>query len=222
MADGNFILTQEGKDKLEEELHFLETEKRAEIGERIKVAREFGDISENSEYDDAKNEQGMMEARIAEISRILSEATVVNTPKRSSKVNIGSTVTVDMGGRERVFTIVGGAESDVAAGKISNESPVGAALLGHKKGDLVGGRRPDRPRDFHEHPQDRALRFRRSAERRNLPTLRTAEAPNLRAATRVRVPEYPLRGLPSGRASPPLPRESRALQPPSLTYYANL
>ena len=108
-----------------------------EIGERIKVAREFGDISENSEYDDAKNEQGMMEARIAEISRILSEATVVNTPKRSNSVHIGSTVTVDMGGRERVFTIVGGAESDAAAGKISNESPVGSVLLGHKKGDVV-------------------------------------------------------------------------------------
>ncbi|CAK7045451.1 MAG: Transcription elongation factor GreA [Paraeggerthella hongkongensis] len=137
MADGNFILTQEGKDNLEKELHYLETEKRAEIGERIKVAREFGDISENSEYDDAKNEQGMMEARIAEISRILSEATVVNTPKRSSRVNIGSVVTVTMGGRERVFTIVGGAESDAAAGKISNESPVGAALLGRKKGDVV-------------------------------------------------------------------------------------
>ena len=137
MADSNFILTQEGKEKLEEELHYLETDKRVEVGERIKVAREFGDISENSEYDDAKNEQGMMEARIAEISRILSEATVVNTPKRSSKVNIGSTVTVEMGGRERVFTIVGGAESDVALGKISNESPVGAALLGHKKGEHV-------------------------------------------------------------------------------------
>lgn len=137
MADSNYILTQEGRTKLEEELHFLETVKRAEIGERIKVAREFGDISENSEYDDAKNEQGMMEARIAEISRILSEATVVTTPKRSSKVNIGSTVTVDMGGRERVFTIVGGAESDVASGKISNESPVGSALLGRKKGDKV-------------------------------------------------------------------------------------
>ncbi|MBQ3105972.1 MAG: transcription elongation factor GreA [Eggerthellaceae bacterium] len=137
MADSNFILTPEGKQKLEEELHYLETEKRAEIGERIKVAREFGDISENSEYDDAKNEQGMMEARIAEISRILSEATVVSTPKRSSKVNIGSTVTVDMAGRERVFTIVGAAESDVAAGKISNESPVGSALLGRKKGDAV-------------------------------------------------------------------------------------
>ncbi len=137
MADSNYILTQEGRDKLEEELHYLETEKRAEIGERIRVAREFGDISENSEYDDAKNEQGMMEARIAEISHILSEATVVNTPKRSSKVNIGSIVTVSMDGRERVFTIVGAAESDVAEGKISNESPVGAALLGHKKGDEV-------------------------------------------------------------------------------------
>ena len=137
MANDNYVLTEEGKKKLEDELHYLENEKRAEIGERIKVAREFGDMSENSEYDDAKNEQGMMEARIAEISRILSEATVVNTPKRSNKVNIGSTVTVNMGGRERVFTIVGGAESDVAAGKISNESPVGSALLGHKKGDTI-------------------------------------------------------------------------------------
>ena len=137
MADGNFILTQEGKEKLEEELHYLETDKRDEVGERIKVAREFGDISENSEYDDAKNEQAMVETRIAEINRILSEATVVNTPKRSNSVHIGSTVTLDMAGRERVFTIVGGAEADSSVGKISNESPVGAALLGHKKGDAV-------------------------------------------------------------------------------------
>lgn len=137
MASNDYILTEEGRVKLEEELHYLETEKRAEIGERIKVAREFGDISENSEYDDAKNEQGMMEARIAEITRILSEATVVTTPKRSNKVNVGSVVTVDMGGTERVFTIVGAAEADVATGRISNESPVGAALLGHKKGDVV-------------------------------------------------------------------------------------
>lgn len=137
-----YILTEEGKEKLEEELHYLETEKRAEIGERIRVAREFGDISENSEYDDAKNEQGMMEARIAEITRILGEATVVTTPKRSSKVNIGSRVTVNMGGREREFVIVGGAESNSAAGKISNESPVGAALLGRKKGDEVEAQGP--------------------------------------------------------------------------------
>ena len=137
MASDNLILTPEGREKLEEELHYLENEKRVEIGERIKVAREFGDISENSEYDDAKNEQGMMEARIAEITHILSEATVVTAPKRSNKVNIGSSVTVDMGGRERVFTIVGAAESDVAENKISNESPVGAALIGRKKGDEI-------------------------------------------------------------------------------------
>ena len=133
----DYILTPEGKEKLEQELHFLENDKRAEVGERIKVAREFGDISENSEYDDAKNEQAMLEARISEINQILSEATVVAAPKRSSKVNVGSTVTVQMGSGERVFTIVGGAEADTAAGKISNESPVGAALLGHKKGETV-------------------------------------------------------------------------------------
>lgn len=137
MANDSYILTQEGREKLEEELHFLETEKRAEIGERIRVAREFGDISENSEYDDAKNEQAMTEGRIAEINKILSEATVVKTPKRSTKVNVGSTVTVNMNGKERVLTIVGGAESNVADGKISNESPVGAALLGHKKGEKL-------------------------------------------------------------------------------------
>ena len=83
MANDNFILTPEGRAKLEEELQYLETEKRAEIGERIKVAREFGDISENSEYDDAKNEQGMVEARIAEITHILSEATSRRVSPRS-------------------------------------------------------------------------------------------------------------------------------------------
>ncbi|MDO4182015.1 MAG: transcription elongation factor GreA [Coriobacteriia bacterium] len=136
-TNSDYILTPEGKEKLEEELHFLETEKRAEIGERIKVAREFGDISENSEYDDAKNEQGMVEARIAEINHILSEATVVSSSKRSTKINIGSTVQLEMNGQPRTFTIVGAAESDVAEGKISNESAVGAALLGHRKGDTV-------------------------------------------------------------------------------------
>ena len=133
----DYILTPEGREKLEQELHYLETEKRAEVGERIKVAREFGDISENSEYDDAKNEQGMVEARIAEINQILSEATIVDTPKKSNKVTVGAIVTVNMGGKERVFTIVGAAESNVKGGKISNESPVGAAILGHKKGDEI-------------------------------------------------------------------------------------
>ena len=151
MADGNFILTQEGKDKLEEELHFLETEKRAEIGERIKVAREFGDISENSEYDDAKNEQGMMEARIAEISRILSEATVVNTPKRSNSVHIGSTVTVDMGGRERVFTIVGGERC--RRRQDLQRVPGGFGAAGPQEGRRGGDHGSHRPQDHHDHSQ---------------------------------------------------------------------
>ena len=132
------ILTSEGKAKLEEELHYLETVKRDEIGERIRVAREFGDISENSEYDDAKNEQAFTEQRIAQINEILSNAQVVDAPKRGNKAVIGSTVTlVDAKGHERTFTIVGGAEADAAAGKISNESPVGSALIGAKKGDVV-------------------------------------------------------------------------------------
>ncbi|MDR2493404.1 MAG: transcription elongation factor GreA [Coriobacteriales bacterium] len=132
------ILTQEGREKLEAELLFLETDRRAEVGERIRTAREFGDISENSEYDDAKNEQAWLESRIAEISQILANATIVDVPKRSNKVSVGSVVTVQTAdGTERVFTIVGAAEVDVAAGRISNESPVGGALLGAKKGDTV-------------------------------------------------------------------------------------
>lgn len=132
------VLTADGKAKLEEELHYLETEKRDEVGERIRIAREFGDISENSEYDDAKNEQAILEQRIAEINDVLANAQVVDAPKKGNRVVIGSTVTLtDDNGKERVFTIAGGAEADSAQGKISNESPVGAAVLGHKKGDVI-------------------------------------------------------------------------------------
>ena len=137
MANDNFILTPEGREKLEEELHYLETEKRAEIGERIKVAREFGDISENSEYDDAKNEQGMVETRIAEISRILSEATVVDAPEALDQ---GQHRLYGHGryGRQRARVHHRRRRREQRAeGKISNESPVGAALIGHKKGDHV-------------------------------------------------------------------------------------
>ncbi len=131
------VLTSEGRDELIKELEYLENDKRAEIGERIRIAREFGDISENSEFDDAKNEQAFLENRIAEIKQILASASIVDTPKRSSKVNIGSTVTVEVGKKEQVYTIVGAAEVDFFNGKISNESPVGSALIGHKKGDVV-------------------------------------------------------------------------------------
>ena len=151
MANANdVIITQEGKAKLEEELHYLETEKREEIGERIRVAREFGDISENSEYDDAKNEQAFMESRIAEINSILANAKVVDSPKKTGKVGIGSTLTLeDAKGTKRVFTIVGGAEADAVNGKISNESPLGRAVLGHKKGDDI----------TYEGPTGRAMNF---------------------------------------------------------------
>lgn len=131
------ILTPEGREKLIEELSYLENEKRAEVGERIKVAREFGDISENSEYDDAKNEQAFVESRIAEISQILANATIADVPKRSNKVQIGSNVTLKSEQGELLVSLVGTAEAEPAKGKISNESPVGAAIMGRKKGDTV-------------------------------------------------------------------------------------
>lgn len=132
------ILTEQGFEDLKIELEELETNKRAQVGERIKNAREFGDITENSEYDDAKNEQAWLESRIAEINHILTHATIVEAPKRSNKVAIGNRVTVKMeNGKERQFTIVGVAEADAAEGKISNESPMGAALLGAHRGDEI-------------------------------------------------------------------------------------
>ena len=137
MANDNFILTQEGKDKLEEELHYLETEKRAEIGERIKVAREFGDISENSEYDAAKDKQAQNAARIAEIQAILANAQVAATTGDLT-VSIGSTVSlIDPNGEVMEVTLVGTTETNSLEHKISNESPVGHAIIGHGEGDSV-------------------------------------------------------------------------------------
>ena len=149
-SDNEIILTPEGKVKLEEELYFLEHDRRDEVGERIRVAREFGDISENSEYDDAKNEQAFMESRISEINQILANAQVIETPKKGNKVVIGCTVVLeDVKGREHTFTVVGGAEADSANGKISNESPAGSAVLGKKKGDVIE----------YEGPTGRSMKF---------------------------------------------------------------
>ena len=131
-------LTPAGQTKLEDELKHLETVRRREVGERIKEAKEFGDISENSEYDDAKNEQAFVESRIIEITGILARATIIDAPKKSDKVTLGSKVQLEANtGTKRVYQVVGSAEADPAADKISNESPVGAAILGHKKGDCV-------------------------------------------------------------------------------------
>ena len=132
-------LTPEGQAKLEDELRHLETVRRREVGERIKEAKEFGDISENSEYDDAKNEQAWVESRIIEITQILARATIIDTPKRKpDKVTLGSKVELESSaGSKHVYQVVGSAEADPANDKISNESPVGQAIMGHKKGDKV-------------------------------------------------------------------------------------
>jgi transcription elongation factor GreA len=132
-------LTPEGQARLEEELHHLETVRRREVGERIKEAKEFGDISENSEYDDAKNEQAWVESRIAEINQILAHATIINKPKKSDKVTLGSKIHLrdTASGTVFVYQIVGSAEADPANDRISNESPVGQAVVGKKKGELV-------------------------------------------------------------------------------------
>ena len=134
------ILTQEGLDKLKEELDHLATDKRREVAERIKEAREFGDIAENAEYDDAKNEQANLEQRIAQIEDRLRSATVIHAREVPTDVaGIGSTVHVkdEKTGNSQKFTIVGSAEANPAESKLSNESPVGRALLGHKRNDVV-------------------------------------------------------------------------------------
>jgi transcription elongation factor GreA len=132
-------LTVEGHAKLEEELHYLETTRRREVGERIKEAKEFGDISENSEYDDAKNEQAWVESRIIEVNQILAHATIISSPKKNDKVSLGSKVELQMAesGDVHRYQIVGSAEADPANAKISNESPVGQAIIGRRKGDSV-------------------------------------------------------------------------------------
>jgi transcription elongation factor GreA len=134
------ILTPEGLEKLKAELEDLTTNKRREVAERIKDAREYGDISENSEYDDAKNEQAMLEARIASIEEKLRSATVVDASELSTDVvQVGSVVKVKDGdsGKSVTYTIVGSAEADPAEKKLSNESPVGRALIGRKAKETV-------------------------------------------------------------------------------------
>ncbi|WP_337103187.1 transcription elongation factor GreA [Paenibacillus sp. YIM B09110] len=140
MNDKQIILTQDGLKKLEEELETLKSVKRREVAERIKVAIGYGDISENSEYEDAKNEQAFIEGRIITLEKMLRNARIINNDDIDiDTVSIGSIVTVeDMEfGDTMEYAIVGTAESDPLQNKISNESPVGKAILGKKKGTVV-------------------------------------------------------------------------------------
>ena len=146
MAGKEVILTYEGLKKLEEELELLRGPKRMEIKERIKVALSFGDISENSEYDEAKNEQAYVEGRIAQLESMLKNARVIDEEDVSTdKVTIGSKVRLlDMEFNEEImYTIVGSTEANPAKFKISNESPVGSALMQKKKGNVVEVSVPD-------------------------------------------------------------------------------
>ena len=135
MAD-EVILTKEGKEELEKRLEFLKVTKRAEITERIKTAREFGDLSENAEYDAAKNEQAMIEGEIVEIENKLKYAVIIKDIKKGV-VSLGSKVDILDNDENELLTyeIVGTTEADVEAGRISNESPIGNALLGRKAGE---------------------------------------------------------------------------------------
>ena len=142
MAAKPTMLTAEGLKKLEEVLEFLQNVKRKEIAEKIKVARSFGDLSENSEYDDAKNEQAIMEARITTIESILKTAVLIDESETSNeRVHLTSVVTIEMlnTGRQVQYMIVGSGsnEANPREGKISDESPIGAALMDKSVGDVV-------------------------------------------------------------------------------------
>lgn len=134
------IMTSEGLKRLEEELEDLKTVKRKEIAEKIKVALSFGDLSENSEYDEAKNDQAIIEGRIAEIENQLKNVRILDESELNTEmVHVGSRVRVkdEDGGEEETYKIVGSTEADPMAGRISDESPVGKALIGHGAGETV-------------------------------------------------------------------------------------
>jgi len=133
-------ITPEGLKKLEEEIEYMSTVRRREVSERIREARDFGDISENAEYDDAKNEQAQLEAQISQLEERLRRSTVVeDAPKDTGSVGFGSIVHIkdQDSGDSRKFQIVGSTEADLAGGKLSSESPIGAALIGGKVNEIV-------------------------------------------------------------------------------------
>ncbi len=133
----NIYLTARGLQDLEEELKDLKCVKRKQVTEKIQKAREYGDLSENSEYDAAREEQAMIEGRILELENMLKNAEIIEPTTGDAVVGIGCRVRIDMGGSQEEYVIVGKVEADPLKKKISNESPVGAALLGAKVGDVV-------------------------------------------------------------------------------------
>jgi transcription elongation factor GreA len=127
----------DGLKKLQVELEGLRTAKRTEVAERIHAAMEFGDFTENSELEQAKNDQAFLEGRIMTLEQMIKNAEIIDEKSRHDLVEVGSHVTVEADGRKEKYTIVGSAEASPTEGKISNESPIGRALLGHKTGETV-------------------------------------------------------------------------------------
>ncbi|WP_018924119.1 transcription elongation factor GreA [Salsuginibacillus kocurii] len=132
-------MTEEGLKNLEEELEYLKTTKRQEVVERIKIARDFGDLSENSEYDAAKDEQAFVEGRVNQIEQMIRNAEIIEDDGNKDEVSLGKSVKFQEipDGEEELYTIVGSAESDPLEGKISNDSPMAQSLMGRKVGDTV-------------------------------------------------------------------------------------
>jgi len=137
MVVNETFITKEGLDKIKKELQQLKTVKRREIAWRIQEAKELGDLSENAEYAEAKNEQAFIEGRIIEIENIIKNAVIITDKKISDIVRIGSTIKVENNGIINTYTIVGSNEADPELGKISNESPLGKSFLGKKIGEIV-------------------------------------------------------------------------------------
>lgn len=137
MQDKPVLLTPEGLRRLQEELDHLVNSRRPEIAQRIKHAKEFGDLSENAEYEDAKNEQGFVEGRILTLEQMIRNASLIGESTPDGSVGIGSTVTVEDEFGKTSYTIVGPAEVDASSGRISLESPVGKALIGREPGEEV-------------------------------------------------------------------------------------
>ncbi|MFD0943521.1 transcription elongation factor GreA [Savagea faecisuis] len=139
-SEKQYPMTEAGKQKLEEELEFLKTVKRKEVVERIKVARSYGDLSENSEYDSAKEDQAFVEGKISSLESMIRNAVIITEDElNTDEVGLGKTVTFKElpDEEEETYTIVGSAEADPLEGLISNDSPIAKALIGHKKGDEV-------------------------------------------------------------------------------------
>ncbi len=142
------VVTAEGLQKLKDELDYLQTTRRQEVADRLKDAISYGDLSENSEYQEAKEEQAFLEGKILEIEKTIKTAKVAKSDNRKSVGHLGSKITVELNGEKKEITLVGATEAEPFEGKVSNESPLGKAIFGAKKGDIISVKVPSGKLDY--------------------------------------------------------------------------